>query len=203
MSGILLVDDHPVFRRGLAFLLSTAGYDIVGEASSGTEAIDAVRELAPDLVVLDLGLPELHGIHVAERLLAAQPALPVLVVEMYDDDQSVRRALDVGVAGYVLKDASPEQMLAAIGAALAGMRVLGTGVAVPVGDSPAAAPGAAHGFTPRESAVARLLTAGLGNRAIGERLGISEKTAANYVAAVRLKIGATSRFDAARLLREE
>lgn len=202
MTRILVVDDHPVFRRGLVFLLQTAGHEVVGEAASGSEAIDAVRELNPDLMILDLGLPELHGSRVAARVRAEYPGIRIVVVTMYADDASIAQSLDAGVDGYILKDAPPEQLLAAIDAAVSGARVLGSGVGVPQRAAPVD-PLARHGFTIRELAVARLLAHGLGNRAIGERLGISEKTVANYVATVRLKLGAESRYAAARMLREE
>ena len=203
MIRILIVDDHPVFRRGLSFLLSTAGHDVIGEAASGSEAIEAAETLRPDLVVLDLGLPELHGTHVAARLTAVHPDIRILVLTMYDDDQSVRRSLDAGVAGYILKDAPPEQILAAIDAAAQGARVIGSGIGLPTGSAPTRAPLNRYAFTTREHAVAELLVKGLRNRAIAERLGISEKTAANYVASVRLKVGAPTRYEAARLLREQ
>lgn len=202
MTRILVVDDHPVFRRGLVFLLQTAGHEVVGEAASGSEALTAARETAPDLVVLDLGLPELHGSRVAATLRAEHDGIRIVVVTMYDDDASVAQALDAGVDGYVLKDAPPEQILAAIDAAVSGARVLGSGVDLPrIPSSPD--PIARHGFTARERAVAELLVHGLGNRAIAERLGVSEKTVANYVVTVRLKLGAETRYEAARILREE
>lgn len=201
MTAILIVDDHPVFRRGLRFLLGTAGHEVVGEAASGTEAVEAVRQLDPELVVLDLALPELHGSRVAELLRAERPGIRIVVMTMYDDDESVSRAIGAGVDGYILKDAPPEQLLAAIDAATAGARVLGAGVRLPA-SSPARTDDR-WAFTSRERAVADLLVHGLGNRAIGERLGVSEKTVANYVAAVRLKLGAESRYEAARMLREE
>jgi len=202
MTRILVVDDHPVFRRGLVFLLQTAGHEIAGEAASGSEALDAVRATAPELVVLDLGLPELHGTRVAAALRAEHPGIRIVVVTMYDDDASIAQTLETGVDGYVLKDAPPEQILAAIDAAVSGARVLGSGVPLPR-TSAAPDPLAGHRFTARERAVAELLVHGLGNRAIAERLGVSEKTVANYVVAVRLKLGAESRYDAARILREE
>lgn len=204
MSRILIVDDHPVFRRGLAFLLRSEGHEIVGEAASGTEAIAAAAELAPELVLLDLGLPELHGAHVAARLRVDHPGLRIVVITMFDDDRSVQRAMDAGADAYVLKDAPPEQILAAITAVESGARVLGGGVRMSAPAEPARpAVIESAGLTGREREVAALLIHGLGNRAIGERLGVSDKTVANYVAALRLKLGAASRRDAARILREE
>ncbi|MDM4762562.1 response regulator transcription factor [Galbitalea sp. SE-J8] len=201
MTRVLLVDDHPLFRRGLAYLLSGEGFEIVGEAASGTEAVEAARELAPDLVVLDLGLPELHGIRAMGRILAESPGVRVVVLTMFDDDSTVRETLDAGADGYVLKDAPPSEILAALHATETGARLIGSGVTLP-SSVDHGAPRESDGLTERERDVAALLTHGLGNRAIAARLGISDKTVANYVAALRLKLGAASRHDAARMLRE-
>lgn len=171
---------------------------MVGEAASGTEAVEAARETRPELVVLDLGLPELHGTLAMGRILAERPDTRIVVLTMFDDDATVHDALDTGAAGYVLKDAPPDQILAALRAAVTGARLIGTGVRLP-SERPAPDP---DGFTERERDIARLLVHGLGNRAIAERLGLAEKTVANYVAGLRLKLGATSRHDAARILRE-
>lgn len=209
MTRILIVDDHPVFRRGLAFLLSSSGYEIAGEATSGAEAIEAIRERSPDVVLLDLGLPELHGSAVASRVRAELPGIRIVVVTMHDDEASISRALEAGVDAYVLKDAPPEQILAAVEAVASGARLLGSGVALPR-TSPAAGGDALPSpstliapLTARERAVAVLLREGLTNRTIAARLGVADKTVANYVASIRFKLGASSRYEAARLLREE
>lgn len=202
MTRILIVDDHPVFRRGLAFLLETTGHEVVGEAASGTEALTAVRELRPELVVLDMGLPELHGARVAASIRTEYPHVRIVAVTMYDDESTITQALEAGVDGYVLKDAAPEQILAAIEAAKCGARMLGSGVAMPPIPHTHEAI-SRHGFTTREREVAEMLTHGLSNRTIAGRLGVSEKTVANYVVSVRQKMGAASRYDAARMLREE
>lgn len=171
---------------------------MVGEAATGTEAIEAARELQPDLIVLDLGLPELHGTLAMGRILAERPGTRIVVVTMFDDAGAVRDALAAGAAGYVLKDAPPDQILAALRAAVTGARLIGSGVVLP-SEPPV---GAADGFTDRERDIARLLVHGLGNRAIAGRLGIADKTVANYLAGLRLKLGAATRHDATRILRE-
>lgn len=114
MIRVLQVDDHPVFRRGLAYLLQSEGLEVVGEAASGTEAIEVARELQPDLIVLDLGLPELHGTLAMGRILAERPGTRIVVVTVFDDAGAVRDALTAGAAGHVLKDAPPDQILAAL-----------------------------------------------------------------------------------------
>ena len=200
MTGVLIVDDHPVFRRGLSVLLAAAGYTVVGEAASGEEAVEAASALQPSIVVMDLGLPGMGGIAATAHVLAAAPSTRVLVFTMRDDDEAVREALDAGAVGYIVKDSAPDELVAALAAIAAGAQVIGSGVRLPVGESAAADP---QGLTPRERAVAGLVEKGLTNAAIADRLGISGKTAANYVATVKLKLGVGSRRDIAQSLRRD
>jgi DNA-binding NarL/FixJ family response regulator len=201
VTTVLLVDDHPVYRRGLGVLLRAAGFDVVGEAASGLEAIAAVATHRPDVVLMDLGMPELGGTAATERILAEYPATRVVVVTMFGDEESVRAALAAGAVGYVLKDSPPAQVEAAVVAAASGARHLGPGVPFPAAAPAAAQPEAFRLLTARERDVAALLAKGLSNRTIGERLGVSDKTVANYVAGLRLKLGAVDRHDAARIVR--
>ena len=106
MTGVLIVDDHPVFRRGLSVLLAAAGYTVVGEAASGEEAVEAASALQPSIVVMDLGLPGMGGIAATAHVLAAAPSTRVLVFTMRDDDEAVREALDAGAVGYIVKDST-------------------------------------------------------------------------------------------------
>ena len=201
MTTVLLVDDHPVYRRGLGVLLRAAGFDVVGEAASGLEAIAVVATHRPDVVLMDLGMPELGGTAATERILAEYPATRVVVVTMFGDEESVRAALAAGAVGYVLKDSPPAQVEAAVVAAASGARLLGPGVPFPAATPAATQPEAFRLLTARERDVAALLAKGLSNRTIGERLGVSDKTVANYVAGLRLKLGAVDRHDAARIVR--
>lgn len=205
MKTVLIVDDHPVFRRGLTVMLEASGYQVVGEAASGEEATAAAAALRPDLVVMDLKLPGLGGIETTAHVLAASPGSTVLIVTMYDDEASVSAGLAAGAAGYVVKDAPPEEIVAALAAVAAGARVIGGGAAWPLrGPGPAPREDAAmSGLTARERSVADLLEKGLPNTAIAGRLGISDKTAANYVANVKAKLGVSSRRDVAAALRRE
>jgi Response regulator containing a CheY-like receiver domain and an HTH DNA-binding domain len=203
MTRVVVVDDHPVFRRGLVALLRASDFDVVAEAASGAEAVAVVDRERPDLVVMDLGLPELGGVAATRAITGAHPGVRVLVVTQFDDDDSVRSALAAGASGYVLKQASPEHILAAVDAVGMGAQWLGADVPRPFGEPTSATPPSPvyAGLTPREAAVADLLGRGLANPAIAERLGLSAKTVANYVSTVLLKLGAEDRLDAARIIR--
>ncbi len=200
---VVVVDDHPVFRKGLVALLSADGIDVVGEAENGLEAIAVVAETSPDVILMDLGMPELGGIEATERIVAANPDSRVIVITLYDDEQSVRAALAAGASGYVVKQAPPDEIVAAVRATAGGALWIGADVPRPgFGAVPARTPPAIHGLTPREGAIADLLSRGLSNPVIAERLHLSVKTVANYVSIILLKVGAEDRTAAAAILRD-
>jgi len=198
---VVVVDDHPVFRKGLVALLRASDVEVVGEAESGTEAIEVVRDVAPDLVLMDLGLPDASGIVATERIVAESPDVRVVVITLFDDEQSVRAAFEAGASAYVLKRSPPDQIIAAMDAALSGALWVGAGVPRPGFGQGAATTADLPGLTPREAAIADLMSRGLGNPVIAERLGLSPKTVANYVSLVLVKLGAEDRHDAARMVR--
>ena len=200
MSRIVVVDDHPVFRKGLVALLRAEGHEVVAEASDGTEAVAVVAEELPDVVLMDLSMPTRDGFHATGEITARYPDIKVVVITLFDDEASVVRALEAGASGYVSKQAAPDQITGAIDAALAGAMWLGAGVARPP-LSPATTE-ALPGLTPRETVIADLLSRGLTNPMMAERLYLSTKTVANYVSAVMLKLGAANREEAARMVRE-
>jgi DNA-binding NarL/FixJ family response regulator len=204
MTTVLIVDDHPVYRRGLAALLSASGLQIVGEAAASAEAIDMVTRLSPDVVLMDIGLPDGSGVATTEWIRAAHPDVRVVVVTMFDDDGSVRAALRAGACGYVVKDAAPSEIVAAVRAAEMGATLLGSGVTPPV-DQPAvhSSPLAEFGLTPRERQLVDLLAKGLPNSVIAERMGLSAKTVANYLSMVLVKLGAADRAEAIIIIRRQ
>lgn len=202
MSRVVIVDDHPVFRRGLAALLKASGLRIVGEAASAAESVSVVDSLVPDVVLMDLGLPDASGSTAIARITARHPDVRVVVITMDNSATAVHRALAAGATGFVTKDALPAQIIAAIRAAEAGATMLGPGVPLPSVEAvPDDEPPGYLSLTERERAVARLLAQGLPNPVIAERLALSSKTVANYVSNVVLKLQAVDRHEAARLIR--
>ena len=200
MSRIVVVDDHPIFRKGLIALLRAEGHDVVAEACDGVEAVAVVTAEHPDVVVMDLSMPLRDGFEATGHITARHPDIKVVVITLFDDEASVVRALEAGAAGYVSKQADPDQIIGAISAVVRGAMWLGAGVARP--PLPSAATNGLPGLTPREAVIADLLSRGLTNPMMAERLSLSTKTVANYVSALMLKIGAADRDEAAQLVRE-
>ncbi len=200
MSRIVVVDDHPVFRKGLVALLRAEGYDVVAEASDGVEAVAVVAAELPDVVLMDLSMPLRDGFEATAHITAAHPNTKVVVITLFDDEASVVQALEAGASGYVSKQADPDQITGAVDAAVRGAMWLGAGVA-----RPALSPATTEtlpGLTPREATIADLISRGLTNPMIAERLCLSTKTVANYVSAVMLKLRVADRAEAARIVRE-
>lgn len=203
MTRVILVDDHPVFRNGLRALLQASGIDVVGEAATGADAVDIATQLSPDVVLMDLGLPDMSGVEAVAQIVAARPATRVLVVSLYQDDGSVDAALRAGARGYVVKDAPAEEVVAAVQAVASGSAVIGASLAGRLIDLVQGRDGrlpaeAFPSLTTRERQILALVAKGLTNSAIAERLGLSGKTVANYVSVILAKIDAKDRNDAAR-----
>ena len=199
---MLLVDDHPVFRRGLAALL--AGEDWVRdvlEAGDVASALEAVRTRRPDVVVLDLGLPDGSGGDAVRPIRLAHPRTVVLVLTMHEDDAQVRRVLAAGASGYLLKQSEPEAVVAAVRTVALGGSVLGPGVARPASPAPGAPP-PFDALTPRQLAVARAVAAGRSTARVGRELGIADKTVRNVLSSVLVATGATDRVALALLARD-
>lgn len=203
MTRVILVDDHPVFRNGLRALLEASGIDVVGEAATGADAVEIAMDLSPDVVLMDLGLPDVSGVQAIAQIVTARPATRVLVVSLYQDDGSLDAALRAGARGYVVKDAPAEEVVAAVQAVALGSAVIGASLAGSLTDLVQGRDGrlpqeAFPSLTTRERQILALVAKGLTNSAIAERLGLSGKTVANYVSVVLAKIDATDRSDAAR-----
>jgi DNA-binding NarL/FixJ family response regulator len=204
MTRVLIVDDHPVFRDGLAGLLATlADVEIAGTAGTAEEALAAVRACAPDIVLMDINLPGASGVEATRGVLAAAPATAVLVVSMVDDDDSVFAALAAGARGYVLKGASATEITAALRTVAAGGAVFGAGIAsrllakAPLPMSGPAASSGQSNLTARERDVLDLLADGASNKQIARSLGLSLKTVQNHVSRILDKLQAADRTQAA------
>jgi len=197
MIRVLLVDDHELVRAGLrTFLQLQPDMAVVGEASSGEQALALVAGLAPDIVLLDLVLPGMSGVDTARRLRVAHPEVKVVVLTSFAGQESVLPAVRAGVAGYLLKDVGPAELADALRSVHAGGSPLHPAVAATVLRQVNAT---ADPLTPREREVLRLIARGLSNRLIARELVLSEKTVKTHVSAVLAKLGVTDRTQAALL----
>jgi len=202
-TRVLLVDDHAMVRRGLReFLALFEDIEVVGEAVDGLEALSATESLRPDVVVMDLNLPRLDGIEATRELRLVRPEVEVVALTGTVEEERVMAAIEAGAAGFLLKDADPDDVAAAIRAARNGEMYLAPAVAGVVarqlrtpGGPIASADDSA--LTPRERDVLGLVAEGLPNRAIGEALGITERTARTHVSNILAKLRLTSRTQAA------
>jgi len=197
---VLIADDHPVFRFGMRALLeSEPDIQVLGEATTGAQAVEMALSLKPDLVLMDINMPGMHGLEATRRVLEGDPSIAVLVVTMMEDD-TVLAALRAGARGYLLKGAEGEQTLNAIRTVAAGGSIFSPEVAGRViGFVAGAGSDSGHAFpelTEREFEILGMMARGLTNSAIANRLVISEKTVRNYVSAIFRKMGVTSRGEA-------
>ena len=200
---VVLADDHPVFRDGLAVLLdSMAGIRVIGRAGTGHEAIDLVRQLHPDVVVMDVNMPDLDGIEATRRLTTESPHVGVVVLTMSEDDDTVFAAMRAGARGYLLKEAGPDDIVRSITAVARGEAVFGAAVARRIMDYFATGPPASAGpspfpeLTPREREVLDLVAAGRANADIARSLFLSPKTVRNIVSNIFAKLHVSDRAEA-------
>jgi NarL family two-component system response regulator LiaR len=199
---ILLVDDHAVVRQGLkAFLATEADIEVVGEAANGREAVEQVKRLKPDVVLMDLVMPQLDGIGATAEIKASSPDVDVIAMTSFIEDEKVFGAMRAGATGYVLKDADPDDVVHAIRSAAAGEVHLDPRVArrlmeelQPSKQKPAPTQEA---LSEREIEVLKLVAKGYSNQVIGEHLIISPKTAKTHVSNILSKLGLSSRTQAA------
>jgi DNA-binding NarL/FixJ family response regulator len=197
---IVVADDHAVVRAGLGALLSAVdGYELVGEAATGAEAVRAAVTLHPDVLVMDIQMPGMSGIDATREIGRVAPGVAVLMLTMFEDDESVFAAMRAGALGYVLKGASPTDMIRAIAAVAAGEAIFGTGVArraLTYLTAPRPDTTAFPELTPREREVLDLIAGGLGNAAIAARLGLAANTVSNHISNIFGKLQVASRAEA-------
>ena len=197
---VLIVDDHSVVREGLrAFLELQAGLEVVGEAADGEEAIEAGARLRPDVILMDLVMPQLGGVAAMRRLREQVPGARIIVLTSFLDDDKLLPALRSGAAGYLLKNAEPHEIARAVRAAHAGEALLDPVVAARLVETLAADDGQEplDRLTPREREVLVLIGRGYSNKRIANELELSEKTVKTHVGHVLAKLGVTDRTQAA------
>jgi two-component system, NarL family, response regulator NreC len=207
MIRVLVIDDHEVVRIGIQTLAeSAADIEIVGNAASAAEGLEAARRLKPDVVIVDLKLPDMSGLDVIRRLSESQRSIHSVVVSIYGDDQYVTEALRLGAAGYVLKEAGASEILLAIREAARGRRYLSPPLSeraieayLRSGDP---APGPIASLTPRERDTLTLLGQGLRTAEVAARLSLSSRTVESHRARVLKKLGLKSQAQLVRFAHE-
>jgi DNA-binding NarL/FixJ family response regulator len=206
---LLVADDHRVYREGIRVLLSDVeDVEVSGEAADGDQAILQAERLQPDVILMDLKMPGTNGIEATRRILAHSPRIGVLVLTMYDDDESVFSALRAGARGYLLKGSDQAEIERGVRAVAAGQAIFGPDMAVRIAEwfsgraRPAAPAPVFDGLTPREHEVLQLIAAGQNNAAIARSLFLSEKTVRNHVSNVFAKLQAADRAEAIVRARE-
>jgi DNA-binding NarL/FixJ family response regulator len=189
---ILIVDDYDVVRRGIRTLLeSEPGWEVCGEASTGPAALEAAARLKPDLAILDLGLPELHGLEVARRILQLHPETEILVLTMHASEELIRQVLRAGAHGYVLKSDAAEQLVAAVRSLERHQPFLTTRVTEVVLDGflkGMADDAVGEALTPREREVLQLVAEGRSSKSIAAGLGVTVKTIESHRASLMRKL---------------
>jgi Response regulator containing a CheY-like receiver domain and an HTH DNA-binding domain len=199
---VLIVDDHPVFRDGLRLLVADdSRVEVVGLAAGGAEAITAAGELQPDVVVMDLHMPEINGVEATRTIVGQSPHIGVLVLTMLDDDESVFAAMRAGARGYLLKGAAEAEIVRAIEAVSTGTAVFGPTIAQRVIEyfarpRPSVAVAVFPQLTEREREILDLVAQGENNAAIARRLYLSSKTIRNHVSNIFSKLQVADRAEA-------
>lgn len=206
-NRVLIADDHPLFRDGLRKLIeSAAETDLIGEATTGAEAVELALELQPDAVVMDLHMPDMNGIEATRRIVETSPHIGVLVLTMFEDDDSVFAAMRAGARGYLLKGSDHDETLRAIRAVAAGHAIFGPAIAerlIAFFASGASGPPAAFPeLTGREREVLELIAQGASNSGIAATLSLSQKTVRNHVSNIFTKLHVADRAQAVIRARE-
>jgi two-component system, NarL family, invasion response regulator UvrY len=193
MTRILLVDDHPLVRQGIKQVLSGAFHPaVVGEASSAEEGASELKDTPWDVIVLDLALPGMSGLDWLREVRRGRPSVPVLILSMYQPDQFARRAMNAGAAGYLTKDASPPELVKAVGEVIAGRRYLKPDItediATDPGTQPDRGPRPHESLSDREYQVMRMIASGLTCTQIAQKLSRNVKTISTFRARVLKKM---------------
>ena len=201
---VIVVDDHDLLRKGVRDLLTEHGLQVVGEAADGDDAVRLVAHAAPDVVVMDLNMPRMSGIEATRRLARVSPTSRVLVLTVSADDETVANAIEAGASGYLLKDASGDEIASGVRAAAAGEALISPRIASrllerlrPEEGSQGPGSGTGAELTDREAEVLRLLAAGRDNAGIAQELYISPRTVKNHISSILAKLHVDNRIQAA------
>jgi DNA-binding NarL/FixJ family response regulator len=205
MTRLLLCDDHAMFRQGVRSILETEDdLRIIGEAATGREAVRHALETRPDVILMDIQMPELDGVAATKAILAEWPEARVVILTMYRQDRYVFEAVKAGARGYLLKDADANDLISAIRRVADGEALLNPGMATEIlnefrkaGELPVDPQHKLTGLSEREEDILRLLAQGASNQAIGEALKISEKTVRNRLSEIFSKLRLNNRTQAA------
>lgn len=198
---LMLADDHRMLREGLRRSMSEHGFDVVGEASDGAEAVEMAAALSPDVILMDVTMPELDGVEATRLVKAANPAIRVIMLTMHADQEVLAAAIRSGASGYLVKDCSTEEIADAIRSAVSGETTLSPALAVSMLnevrklDAPEAAE-EDRVVTKREEEVLQLIADGCSTPEVAERLYISQKTVKNHLASIYQKLDARDRTQA-------
>jgi DNA-binding NarL/FixJ family response regulator len=201
---VVVADDQTLVRSGFRMILTADGIDVVAEATNGAEAVAAVRRTRPDLILMDIRMPEVDGLEATRRILSGSPGEPrVLILTTFDLDRYVYAALSAGASGFLLKDVTPEQLVAAVRTVRSGDALLAPAITRRLVERFAHRDGetaAIHrdlaSLTPREVEVLSLLARGLSNAELADRLHLSEATVKTHVARILAKLGLRDRVQA-------
>jgi two-component system response regulator NreC len=207
MTKILITDDHAIVRTGLRTLLKEEpSMELIGEATGGYQAIKLVQEMKPDILLLDLSMPDLDGIEVTRKLKPLFPKMHILILTIHEDQALLREAIRAGASGYILKQAAESELISAINILLRGDMYIDPALVRELIDE------TSHSFepqktklellTPRETEVLKHIVQGYTNRQIGEELNISTRTVEGHRASLCGKLGLQSRVDLVRYARE-
>jgi DNA-binding NarL/FixJ family response regulator len=196
---VLITDDHPIVCKGIRDLLNSAvGITVIGEAYSGAQTLDMIKQNTPDVLLLDMELPDMNGIRVIQAISTSGIAVRVLGLSSYDDREYITQLLSLGASGYLIKDEVPETIIEAIrGVARGEEGWVSRKVAAHLSQMLQSDSGGANNLTPREMDVLRLVVDGKTNAEIGLALGISEKTVEKHLDSIFRKLGVVSRVEAA------
>ena len=195
---VVIVDDHALVREGTRQLLEQdQGIEVVASAGSGEEALGVIERLHPDVAIVDLNLPQMSGLELARRVVATSPETRILIVSAYDEYAYIAEAVEIGVAGYLLKTATGKELIEALHAVFEGVFVLDRQVSKQLVRQRDTSPHTVGTLTPRETSVLELLAQGRTNKQIASELDLGTRTVEGYVSHVLSKLGVASRTEAA------